>query len=443
MKHILIGFVIFFIGCGGGGSGNSGDDSSNNDNDTTSQEWVWEKAKITEIDGGGMLTPNIIASKGNAHDVHIVYFEDDTANGYAINHLIVDDSAFTVSAEDKILSVDNCRTLGVSGAASGTPVVAYQGGEIRECGSEQQSDAMISIWSGNAWTEYTAGIGYVERNPVFQDGLAGKTVATAMDSKGDIHVCYQFFYEGCDAMNFNFPDLLYVKKDGANLSAASAEEVVTGNVYNPNGTASEQNRIGDRVAIMVDENDAPVIFYDADLSPVMPDPDEKGLRVSRKTGDRFEHAWIETGIKVAYLSCAMDKDGNPAVAYYIEDEYEDTTGTHEKCLKFAILKNDQWTVQMVDESVLCGNYCSLSFDQNGNPWIAYYAEGNHSGSISMKDLKVAYDDGTAWKKEVVSETGDIGSFNTLWFDTDNMARICSYEKVGKAIYMFVQREGGQ
>jgi len=216
----------------------------------------------------------------------------------------------TEGTPGEIVDIDNCRAMGLTLGTGKTPVVVYQGGQIRECGAEQQSDVMMNIGSANTWTEVTAGIGYVERNPVFQDGLAGQRVTAAADSNGNIHVAYQFFYEGCDAMNFNYPDLLYVQKQGSNPEAEAAEETVEGNIYNANGTASAQNNVGEHARLILDQDQDPVIFYYADLSPNNSDPDQKGLRVARKKGESWEHEWVETGIQVEAISAALDQNGN-------------------------------------------------------------------------------------------------------------------------------------
>lgn len=435
---ILLALLCLFVGCSSGSSG--GDEDADADTNASDATPTWNKIKVGSVDGGGMLIPNIMAAPGKNNDVHMVSFNESSEEdlNYVVNYRVLDAADFSERQNSSLIEIDNCRTIGFALDSESAPVVSYQGGEIRECGSEQQSDAMFSIMEGSGWSEYTGGIGYVERNPVFQDGLSGTTVSVAVDSEGAIHMCYQFFYEGCDAMNFNFPDLLYVKKEAGAFADESIEEVVCGNIYNPNGTASEQNNVGDHVQILIDKNDTPFVFYYADLSPVMPDDDQKGLRVSRKIDSTWEHSFIETGIEVADISCALDGEGNPAVAYYIENEYEDSRGTHKKCLKYAVQKEGVWEIHMVDESVLCGKYCSLAFDQSGSPSIAYYALENHSGSREMKDLKFANYRGAEWQVETVSEEGDIGKYNSLWFDSHNDAHICSYSNSKKEIYIFVK-----
>ena len=437
-KYLLLPALILLVtGCSGSG-GKSGSTVEALDGSTVSS---WTKTTVANIGGGGMLSQHLKAVPGADGDMHFFYFQGESADSFALTHLVADDTTFVSLDEQMAAVTDNCLTLGVSATPANGFVAAYQGGTIRECGSEQQSDAMVSVFQNHAWSEYTAGIGYVARNPVFQDGLAGKNMAVAVDGKGDIHVCYQFFYEGCDAMNFNFPDLLYTRLSGADPLGAHGEQVVTGNVYNANGTASEQNRVGDQVAMVVDGNDRPIIVYDADLSPVMPDKKQKGLRVSAYTDDGFVHQWIDTGIEVAHLSAAMDHEGNPAVAYYVASPYEDDRGTHDHCLKFAFRKDGVWTVTMVAENVKAGADCALAFDRESRPWIAFHAEENHSGSVSLKDLYIAVlmDDG--WTVETVSETGDTGHFNSLWFDKDNNPRIATFRKDTGTVDLFAWNEG--
>lgn len=440
-RLILILSVCMMVSC------NSSSDDSDSDgekNDAVSDNEVislsWSTYDVGSITGGGMLIPNIKAAPGSADTVNLAYFteSEETDLNYTINYRSLSTLDFSEKESRALTEIDNCRTLSLSIGTENNPVVAYQGGEIRECGSEQQSDAMFSLMEGGSWEEYTGGIGYVERNPVFTDGLAGTTVSVAVDDSGSIHMCYQFFYEGCDAMNFNFPDLLYVKKDGADVSEESSEESVEGNVYNSNGTASEQNNVGDHAEIVIGTDGNPSIIYYADLSPVMPDDDEKGLRLSRKINDTWEHTFIETGIEVGDISVAIDENGNHHVAYYVESEYTDSLGTHVKCLKYAYQEDGAWKTELVDESSLCGNYCSLSINSEGAVGIAYYAMENHSGSREMNDLKYAQRDGSSWALETVSETGDIGRYNSLWFDSEDNAHICSYSNSTKEIYIFVK-----
>jgi hypothetical protein len=422
-------------GCGGGGGGSDGSGGSGNN---ISPPTSWTDTVIKHIPGGGLLIPQVKAVMGSGDRIHFAYFTDsETTDGYfTVNHLLWDSGTGDELSHEEVVDVDNCRTLDLVTGPDGAPVVAYQGGEIREGGSEQQSDVMISVFSDNAWHEYTGGIGFVERNPIFTDGLAGKHVSMAVDPDGDFHLAYQFFYEGIDAMNFDYPDLFFVEKDGASLSGDGTEETVEGNVYNDNGTASVQNRVGAYADLLIDNDGNPVVIYYADLDPNSSDRDTKGLRIAYRQGDTWECEWIENGFEVGGISAALDPDGNVCVAYYVATEYTDALATHEKCLKYARKSGAAWVKTLVDETSQCGEYPSLAFSPTGRPSIAYYAVQNHSGSVILKDLKLARYNGSTWDRQTVCSTGDIGKFNTLWFDAGGTICISTYSATDSSIHLF-------
>ncbi|HOO46249.1 MAG TPA: hypothetical protein PLM29_08470, partial [Deltaproteobacteria bacterium] len=169
-----------------GGSGSSGltggiNSSDNNAGQVTTAEG-WQQEEIASISAGGMLLPNVKAVQDDASLIHVAWFSDSTVTdgGYTIEHIVWNPSIQDQVSHSSVIDLDNCRTLGLALIQGEAPVVAYQGGEIREGGSEQQSDVMISIYGSGSWTEYTAGIGFVGRNPVFEDGLAGKQVSLAV-----------------------------------------------------------------------------------------------------------------------------------------------------------------------------------------------------------------------------------------------------------------------
>ncbi|MCK7494536.1 MAG: hypothetical protein MZW92_27745 [Comamonadaceae bacterium] len=108
--------------------------------------------------------------------LHIAYFTDSLTipGDYSINHIVWDMQTQSEISRDTVMDIDNCRTLGMALGQGGLVAIAYQGGTVRAGGSEQQSDVMVSVLQAGSWAEYTGGIGFVERNPVFQDGLAGE-----------------------------------------------------------------------------------------------------------------------------------------------------------------------------------------------------------------------------------------------------------------------------
>ncbi|MGA1791233.1 MAG: hypothetical protein ACMUIM_07090 [bacterium] len=453
---LLILFAIFsgvllWGGCGGGGEQTlyegSGETSGGESSGT------WERIALTRIDAGGMLNPRVQAEWDSNGQVHVLYFTDsnDPAHDYSINYLVWDsrgllyrtgDDQGTVIDTEPVVDIDNCMALAFSLDKEGIPVVAYRGGRIRNCGQEQQSDAMLIIRGNSGWEEYTGAIGVVERNPFFGDGLAGTEVSVILDSKGDIHLCYQFFYEGCDAMNYQYPDLCYVKRTRSALDDEVIEETVEGNQY---GSLNIQNHVGDHCVIALDDEENPVIFYYA----AIPGGD-KGLRVARKMNGTWKKEWIEKGCEVGGITCARwDEIGYLGVAYYVEQYTNGRDDRH--CLRYAEVlpsgwkiedseeESSSWDVRMVDDSAWCGKYCSLAFDFWGFPAIAYYEIRPHSGStldLLNNNLKIARFDGESWKKEVVAFQGDIGLYNSLWFDPNDRIFICSFSNTQKEIDIF-------
>lgn len=441
-------FIVVFLsltliyGCGGGGGGDTDagtaativiNEEKTNDEETV--EVSWKATKVKQLQAGGLLSLRVKALQDSDGDVHITYFTESQTNSgtYDINYLVWNIEG-AIAMEDSqggfIENVDNSKNLDLALDQNNYPVVAYQGGAVRECGSEQQSDVMISIRENVIWEEYTGAIGEVERNPVFQDGLAGTVASVAFDSNGDVHVAYQFLYEGCDSMNYQYPDLYYVKKDRTSLDAVdSIEEQVEGNQY---GGINIQNNVGDHSKIVIDSQDNPVIFYYAELSD-----NTKGLRVARRqTGGTWVKEWIETGCVVGGISAGINDQGKLGVAYYVKAYTDGREDEH--LLKYAQEQSTSWSIQIVDDSTLSGKYPSLSFDSSGNPAIAYYEMETYSG-YDLKNLKLARFDGTSWTdREVVASTGDVGLYNSLWFDDREYPMICSYSSTEDSIYIFYQ-----
>jgi len=415
--------AVLFNACGGN---NGNGDSGNNDSEEK-QAYEWRQSAIgSSLGSGGLLSPRVSAAIGSDGNIHIAYFDDSDTNvtDYEINYIVTDMNTFGGPAET-VISVDNTSSLSLSLQPDNSPVVAYQGGVVRECNYEKRSDAMFSVRQSSwSWNEYTGAIGVVDRNPALPDGLAGKELSVVVDSAGYIHIAYQFFYEGCDEQNFTYPDIMYVRKDPAALDSQVTEEVVEGNTY---GDISIQNSAGTYAVITLDGQGDPAIFYYATLSD-----GTTGLRVARKKNGVWEPEWIETDCEIGDISAANAGDGYLAVAYYVKSCTNKNDDTH--LLRYAKEQSSSWAVQTVDDTVKAGNYCSLAFSSSGAPAIAYYALESYSGR-DLKDLKLAQLNENSWNLEVVASTGDIGLYNTLLFDGDSPV-IISYSGTDKTIYAF-------
>ncbi len=415
--------AVLFNACGGG----SGAGNGNEDSEKETQEDKWTQSAIgNSLGSGGLLSPRVSAAMGSDGNIHIAYFDDSDTNAtdYVLNYIVTDISTLGGSAET-VISVDNTSALSLSLGPDNSPVVAYQGGEVRECNNEKRSDAMFSVRQSGGWNEYTGAIGVVARNPTLPDGLAGKELSVVVDSAGFIHIAYQFFYEGCDEQNFTYPDIMYVKKDPNALATPVAEEVVEGNTY-INNSLGIQNSAGTYASITLDSQGDPAIFYYATLSD-----GTTGLRVARKKNNVWTPEWIETDCEIGDISAARSGEDYLAVAYYVKScKNKDDANL----LRYAKEQSSAWVLQTVDDSVKAGNYCSLAFSSSGKPAIAYYALESYSGR-DLKDLYIAQLNENSWDLEVVASTGDIGLYNNLLFDGESPI-IISYSGTDRTIYAF-------
>ena len=426
--------LVGFYGCGGGGSSSSSGGGGDGDDPVTPATWSGDEVLL--LDAGGLLSPRIKVSEFDGTSATITYFEDsETAGEYDIKMAVYqmgDVQPSETSEPETIITVDNCGTVSSTTNSDGEVLVAYRGGVEKVCGDFKQADAMFSISDAGFWEEYTGAIGYVERNAYFADGYVNGDMDMLTDSSGNVHMCFQFMYEGCDAMNFTYPDLNYIVKSAGNLAAEVDEEQVEGSVFYDVG--GSQNAVGYHCRMILDNEENPVIFYYAEL-----DDGTIGLRMARKISGEWVKSWVETGVTVAGISCAMDASGNIGVAYYVTGYTNPyTMEVSEHCLRYAqntVAAPQTWDIAMVDESTWCGRFPSLAFDSSGNPAIAYYDMATYTG-YERKNLKMAVYSGLAWETETVMETGDIGWYNTLWFDEEDLPYICTYSQSEKKIYIY-------
>lgn len=454
IPFIIMLFCFFLMaGCNGSDSGDendSGDETSGVDETTEPERWYVHQIK--HLDAEGLLIPQVSAQPGNDGDVRIAYFSDGTdygtENRYNINLIIWDPVADEILTEEMLdplppesggEGLDSCNPIAMDLSNLDYPIIVYQGGYNRDQGPNdgEQSDVMFSISTGQGWEEYMGAMGYVERNP-FYDGLAGSDLSVAIDSQGNIHICYQFYYEGMDSYNFDYPDLNYVRHNGNTLNSLigdeewpDIEETVYGNVFTQ--TSALHRGTGYSCKLLLDDNENPVVFFveHTDYS------DTYGLWFARRESNgEWTRQWVEQvslGWTIGDISAAKAPDGTLAVAYSkICLDCDDDEGDH---LKYAVQSGNSWDVQVVDETSICGYSPSLAFDSQGNPAIAYYDLESHSGR-NREYLRFALLNGFTWTSEIVAEDDDFGHHNSLWFDGNNRPFICSYSEAVDDIAIF-------
>lgn len=432
-----ITIALLLAGCGSGSEGNSDSTPVIIDDG----EKVWEFTKIIDLSSNGGLTSNRISVIVDEQVVpHFYYYQGNTIDGYSISHQQWDEETKALTSIDNIItnntaSLDNTAGFSVT-ARNGNLYSAYQGGNFRECNQDVMSDAMFSVSDGSNWTEYTAGIGFVERNPVLVDGFAGADLSMAVDSEGGVHLSYQFFYEGCDSFNSNFPDLLYVYKAANTFEDVAVEQTVEGSDLEVNNA---QNNVGHFNQLVLDANEQPVMFYAAALADTNK---TEGLRFSYQVEGEWVNEWVEEDCDVQGISAALTPDDLLAVAYYVSTCDAFASDDFRNGVRYAVQTDNGWEVSMVEDTVLAGQYLSLAFDAQGQPAIAYRSLASYSG-IEINDLKLArynYNSKQGWSREQVFGTGDIGWYNSLWFDQAGTANIVSYSNSEQMVYWFTKEE---
>jgi len=418
--------LLLLPACGGGGGGGSSGGGGNNPPPSP----TWERQTVANVAVSGLTTPWVHAAAAAGDVAGVAYFQSnasptDPDRPYDLIYLAWDPDTASAGTPETVASLDNTSGLALTLSGSGTPAAVYQGGVERECGGPRQSDAMLSVQDTASWNEHTAAIGDVTRNPVFTDGLAGADVAVAVDSQGRTHVLYQFRYEGCDAMNFHYADLGYVRLD-AGSGTPGPEETVEGNDYAHSNT---QNNVGAHAALAVDAQDQPIAFYYGEFEGGT----SRGLRAARKQGSTWVPEWVDQGCEVTAVSAAVSASGTLGVAYAVGACDDPQADDHS--LRYAAETGSGWTVQTVDAASWCGTHCSLAFTAAGAPVVAYRDEQSFAGH-ARQDLKLARLAGSVWNRETVSATGDIGLYNSLWVDSQGRAVICTYSNTDHNVYLF-------
>lgn len=428
------------------------------------QSGDWHRYDVIKLAGSAALNPNVQARVDHQGMVHIFYYKWGEAylgkqTRYQIYHLVWNpETTQIVGGEEQIAvqspnpedvvdsGLDNCLVLDTAIDANGAPVVVYQGGDGPQAEgctiSMSQGELMINRLSNAIWEEYL-GLGIRgdvgPLNPFEVDGFIGGYAAIAIDSQNAIHLCAQHYDKFCDWNRLNYPDLLYVRQTSNQLGqyrATMEEHVDDYNIYNNGGGV--QSDMGYYCQLILDSEDNPFIFYVG--TPILDGSEDKkrSLRMAVKLNGQWAPECIETldDWDVQWLSAAVDSASTPAAAYFMRNLGVD--GKDPDHLRFASRDSQgQWSISVVDNTAQCGDFCSLSFDAWDRPAIAYYdISARDTTDRDHKDLKYAWFDGSDWQIETVATAGDIGQYNTLWFDPDGAPCICTYELNEQQIVIF-------
>lgn len=96
--------------------------------------------------------------------------------------------------------------------------------------------------------------------------------------------------------------------------------------------------------------------------------------------------------------------------------------------------DDSWVTVTVDDDGWVGIDPMIAVDENNNPHIAYYDQGNG-------DLKYAYFDGSNWLVETVDGEGDVGEEPGIDVDSNGIPHICYQDKTNAALRYATKRGG--
>jgi hypothetical protein len=266
-----------------------------------------------------------------------------------------------------------------------TAHVGYLGGELSlvECSS---SDAVVASSSdgGQTWNKKTvSGSGGV-------GDTVGHWMSVAVDSTGTVHSAYRDVHFG------------FYEQDG-NKKAS---------LWYDNTKVSGDNGSGTYAMLAFDASDNPVIMHynGTEMGTY------GGLQIAYNMGASWELDQVLAGSTSERPSLATDGQGKFGIAYYKPSKQ----ALH--YMESSDLKT--WDDLQVDTNLTRnGEFSSLAFDSQGNPAIAYYLcnDYNETTCDFTKDgLNFAHRVGTKWKVHEKVDTGDTqrcGEYAALTFDT--------------------------
>ncbi len=415
----------------------------------------WSKQKIVRPDSNGLKNPFFDALQSLNGNIHFVYYNYDGQKDdhgqlqYNLKHLEwnpLTQEPHMGLASVTIETVNHSDQISLAQDAQGQLYLAYRGGEVKACnGAKVLADAMFSVFDGESWQPYLGAQGYVARSGgPFTDGHAGSKVEVAVDSQSNVHLIYQYMYEGCDATNFAFPDLFYVQKQPSqfvqdNRDASTIEEQISGNDYVTGGNF--QNDTGSITDIVIDQNDNPIIFYYEQSATL-----SKGLQVSFKKNEQWVKESINSDCIVSDVSAAINSNGDLYVAYVAQscDDDPDTRFS----LRFAkkIMSSSlraTWQDTYLEEGVLVnglGRHLDMALDSSGKPVLVYFELATYT-DVELNTLKlIRFNDAWQSSKTLLSQDFKIAVHNKVWLALDGKLNVASFSQDDGAIYLLTEHE---
>jgi subtilisin family serine protease len=143
------------------------------------------------------------------------------------------------------------------------------------------------------------------------------------------------------------------------------------------------------------------------------------LRVMNFNGTRWSRQTIDTDGQVGYAAnVALDGNERPGIVY--------SNGTY-KQLKYAHRNaNDQWVLDVIEQSGFGVSYLSLAYDFNNRPSVSYY-------EVETADLKFAEYSGSAWTHTRIASRGATGLYTNLQINGAGIAQIFYWDRRSNSI----------
>ncbi len=120
-------------------------------------------------------------------------------------------------------------------------------------------------------------------------------------------------------------------------------------------------------------------------------------------------------------SIALDSNGNPHIAYYIDAAANKTRSG----LNYAFWTGAYWNSQTVDS---LGSGGTLALDSNNKPHIIYRAQ------VSTNELKYAHLNGNNWTIQTIDSKGKILDYAAALDSNNNLNLVFSYNRIVNSSY---------
>ncbi len=469
---VLILMAAMLSACLGNTADEEEEDIDPNPGELTDSETYWNEFKLIEPKRNGLMNPYFDAVIDSDKNIHIVYYslseeaEDPNDSLYDLNYGVWNTTTqeFLSSPATSLITTQihsDQISMGIDG--QNQLYVAYRGGEAKACqGGVIPADTMFSVFDGAQWTEYTGAIGYVERSGgALLDGHAGAHADLTVDDVGNVHMIYQFAYEGCDATNYAFPDLFYAKKMPSQFesdvrSDAEIEEQVSGNDADNGGTF--QNKTGDVSDIILDLDGNPLVFYYSE------DSTRTGYGLFMGYRDE-ENNWVTEEIRedceVVDIAAAIAANGDVHVAYVIKDcdiPFDDSEYSlrHARKQPSVVVETEdgesivvfetEWENGYVEDGIQVGGidrHLSMVMNKNNLPQIAYFELQTYSGNELQNLTSVELGIQGTYKYKDIARWNDIGRYNKMLTDQDGEIYVLSYANESHSIHLFVEGVNGR